>query len=83
MTDQEKARARILAQTGGYWGYWPGLLDILCDGLLAVVRAEQARIAGQFHERYHDAPCVDIGKSEVQAFLDARCVHNGVPEPPR
>ena len=51
--------------------------------LLAAVRAEQERIADQFHEQYHDAPCVDIGKNEVQAFLDARCIHNGVPEPPR
>ena len=64
MTDnKQKARAWILAQTGGYdeaWGHWPGLLDILCDGLLAVVQAkgemDRQGCADGVHTTYRDVP---------------------------
>ena len=61
---------------------------------IAGAKAEGARealeaIANLFREQYHDLPCVDIGKSEVQAFLDdkakfpPRICGAGGADPPR
>lgn len=64
------------------------IVDVVADlpGLLAAARAEGARealerVANQFQERYDTFR--EISRDEVQAFLDSRRVHNGIPEPPR